>query len=106
MLPQKTGGGHLGADLHWFELSLWGRGANEAAKILGDLSLRESIPFVLRPREIRDRCFLRDRVLKAPPLKLTPTCLMSWVVFADGACEGPDGAKNWQYRRSSGMSSR
>jgi hypothetical protein len=79
--------------LHWFESFAFGRVANGAVKTLGDLSLRGLKQIVLRPREIRDLCFLRDRVLQAPPLKLTPTCLMSWVVFTDGACEGPDGAK-------------
>ena len=79
--------------LHWFESFAFGRVANGAVKTLGDLSLRGLKQIVLRPGEIRDLCFLRDRVLQAPPLKLTPTCLMSWVVFTDGACEGPDGAK-------------
>ena len=41
---------------------------------------------------MRDLRFLRERVL-APPLRLTPTCLLSWVIFTDGACEGPDDRK-------------
>ena len=28
-----------------------------------------------------------------PSLKLTPTSLLAWIVFTDGACEGPEGAK-------------
>ena len=37
--------------------------------------------------------FLKERVLTAPPLTPTPACLKSWIVFTDGACEGPDNAK-------------
>ena len=79
--------------MHWFESIAFGRVAHGAAKNLGDLSLHELKQIVWRPREIRDRCLLRGRVLKAPPLMLTPTCPLSWVVFTDGACEGPDGAR-------------
>ena len=32
--------------------------------------------------------FLKDRVLSAPPAKVLPTNLDTWLAFADGACEG------------------
>jgi len=79
--------------LHWFESFAFGRVANGAVKTLGDLSMRGTRQVDLKPREIRDLRFLRERVLQAPPLQLTPTCLLSWVIFTDGACEGPDGDK-------------
>ena len=34
--------------------------------------------------------FLHERVLNAPPLKLTPASLSTWVLFTDGACEGEE----------------
>ena len=79
--------------LHWFESFAFGRVANGAVKTLGDLSLRRSKKVQLRDHEVRDLRFLRERVLQAPPLKLTPTSLLAWIVFTDGACKGPEGAK-------------
>ena len=79
--------------MHWFESFAFGRVANGAVKILGDLSLKGTRTVVLGQKDIVALRFLKERVLVAPPLKLTPTCLLSWVVFTDGACEGPDGHK-------------
>ena len=80
--------------LHWFESFAFGRVAKGAVKTLGDLSLRRTKKVQLRDHEVRDLLFLKERVLQAPPLKLTPTSLLAWIVFTDGACEGPAGAKN------------
>jgi hypothetical protein len=79
--------------LHWFESFAYGRVANGAVRTLGNLALRGSKNITLSSREVRDLRFLRERVLLAPPLRLTPTCLLSWVIFTDGACEGPEGQR-------------
>ena len=79
--------------LHWFESFAFGRVANSAVRTLGALSLKGLRRVNLQHHEIRDLRFLKERVLQAPPLKLTPTCLLSWLIFTDGACEGPDNAK-------------
>ena len=47
----------------------------------------------LSSQELSAIKFLHDRVVVAPPLKITPSCLRRWLVFTDGACEGPDEAK-------------
>eukprot|EP00435_Cladocopium_sp_Y103_P036636 s3745_g9.t1 len=79
--------------LHWFESFAFGRVANRAVKAVGDISLRGSKHVSLNPTDLDSLRFLKDRVLQAPPLKITPACLRSWIIFTDGACEGPDGAK-------------
>ena len=79
--------------MHWFESFAFGRVANRAVRLLGDLSLRGVKQVPLKPFELMALRFLTERVLTAPPLTLTPACLKSWVVFTDGACEGPDNAK-------------
>ena len=79
--------------MHWFESFAFGRVANGAVRILGDLSLRGTRKVQLGQKDIVALRFLKERVLMAPPLKLTPTCLLTWVVFTDGACEGPENQK-------------
>ena len=76
--------------MHWFESFAFGNGA---VKILGDLSLRGAKNVRLGPKDIKALRFLKERVLMAPPLNLTPTCLLTWVVFTDGACEGHEDQK-------------
>lgn len=61
--------------LHWFESFAFGRVANGAVKTLGNLSMRGTRQVDLKPREIKDLRSLRERVLQAPPLQLTPACL-------------------------------
>eukprot|EP00435_Cladocopium_sp_Y103_P002245 s2809_g1.t1 len=79
--------------LHWFESFAFGRIANRAVKTVGEISLRGIRHVSLSPTDMASLRFLKDRVLQAPPLKITPACLRSWILFTDGACEGPDGAK-------------
>jgi hypothetical protein len=38
--------------------------------------------------ELRALRFLKERVLTAPPTKVQPTSLQTWIIFSDGACEG------------------
>ncbi len=79
--------------MHWFESFTFGRVANGAVKVLGDISSRRGREVTLSNWEISLIRFLMERVVVAPPLKITPSCLKSWLVFTDGACEGPEDAK-------------
>ena len=79
--------------LHWFESFAFGRVANSAVKVLGDLALSGRRKIDLTDSQMTSLRFLCERVLTAPPLSITPSCLLSWIVFTDGACEGPDGRK-------------
>ena len=74
--------------MHWFESFAYGRIANNAVRILGDLATREDSFVSLNSEAVRALTFLRDRVVSAPPLKITRSCLRRWYVFTDGACEG------------------
>ena len=79
--------------LHWFKSFAFGRVANRAVKAIGGISLRGSRIVSLSVEDVAAIRFLRDRVLAAPPIKLTPSSLRTWVVFTDGACEGVEGQK-------------
>ena len=79
--------------LHWFESFAFGRVANSAVKVLGELALSGRKRITLSETDMTALSFLCERVLTAPPLSITPACLQSWVVFTDGACEGPDDNK-------------
>ena len=67
--------------------------ANSAVKVLGDLALSGRRKIDLSDSQMTSLRFLCERVLTAPPLSITPSCLLSWIVFTDGACEGPEGQK-------------
>jgi hypothetical protein len=79
--------------LHWFELFAFGRVANSAVKVLGELALSGRKRVSLSDADISALGFLCERVLVAPPLAITPSCLQSWIVFTDGACEGMENHK-------------
>ena len=79
--------------MHWFESFAFGRVANSAVKVIGDVSLRREKLVKLNLQELNAIRFLHERVVVAPPLNITPSCLRCWLVFTDGACEGPEGSK-------------
>lgn len=79
--------------LHWFESFDFGRVANSAVKILGELALGGRNRVTLAQAETSALKFLCERVLVAPPLSITPSCLQSWTIFTDGACEGSESEK-------------
>ena len=76
--------------LHWFESFAFGRIANNAIKVLGNLAVKENKRNVLNASERLALTFLMERVGNARPLNLLPTSLCSWTVFTDGACEGAE----------------
>ena len=79
--------------LHWFESFAFGRVANSAVKVLGELALSGRKRVNLSAAAMAALNFLCDRVLVAPPLAITPSCLQSWIIFTDGACEGSEDLK-------------
>ena len=79
--------------MRWFESFAFGRVANGAVKALGRLALGGKKNVKLSRVDLRLLSFLKDRVLVAPPLVITPSCLLSWIVFTDGACEGAEGMR-------------
>ena len=71
--------------LHWFETFAFGRIANQAIQTLGELALRSTHGNKLQPHEVTALRFLRDRV----PLLLQPSSMETWIIYTDGAGEGP-----------------
>ena len=74
--------------MHWFESFAFGRVAHQAIAQLGELSRRERKKIYLSENDKQLISFLKDRVLTAPPLLVTPSSLETWIIFTDGACEG------------------
>ena len=79
--------------LHWFESFAFGRVANGAVKVLGELALSGRKRVTLSDADTAALSFLSNRVLVAPPLAITPACLQTWIIFTDGACEGAEDLK-------------
>ena len=76
--------------LHWFESFAFGRLANQAIAKLGEYAYSQESKLKLKEEDLQVLEFLKNRVLTAPPILLSPSCLESWVIFTDGACEGSD----------------
>ena len=74
----------------WFETYAFGRVGNSAVKKLGDLAYLGVKDVSLKPNDIAAIKFLKNRVLKAPPICINKRSLESWIIFVDGACEGDD----------------
>ena len=55
---------------------------------MGDLAYLGIKDVSLKPSDIAAIKFLKDRVLKAPPVRISRRSLESWVIFVDGAGEG------------------
>ena len=79
--------------LHWFKSFAFGRVASSPVKALGDPALSGKRRVELSAKDVSALQFLCERVLIAPPLAISPSCLQSWVIFTDGACEGQEGLK-------------
>ena len=77
--------------LHWFESFSFGRIGKRYIKMPGDLAYRENRKIVLMQPELKALTFLKERVLAAPPIKLTSSSLKCWIIFIDGVVEGDDG---------------
>ena len=74
--------------LQWFETFAGGRVAQQALRSLSKMASTGRQSERLTLEELSTIRFLRERVINAPPTKISATCLSTWVVFTDGACEG------------------
>lgn len=73
----------------WFESFAFGRVAYQPMKILSRLSTgREHHTLSLRDREAL--FFLKERVLEAPPVRISRLSMQTACIFTDGSCEGTD----------------
>ena len=76
--------------MHWFESFAFGRVANGAVKELGNLANRTERTVLLGPLEKKNLEFLMRRISDSKPLTITRSILRAWIVFTDGAVEGPE----------------
>lgn len=76
--------------MDWFESFAFGRIANGAVKVLGNLASRYEKKIVLGAAKRKNLEFLMHRVSNSERLIVTRSILQAWVVFTDGAVEGPD----------------
>eukprot|EP00435_Cladocopium_sp_Y103_P018181 s871_g4.t1 len=76
--------------LQWFESFAHGRVAQQALRTVSSIASTGRKQNLLTIYEMRALKFLLERVLSAPPTRIQSTCLQTWIVFTDGACEGED----------------
>eukprot|EP00435_Cladocopium_sp_Y103_P000001 s4526_g1.t1 len=76
--------------LQWFESFAHGRVAQQALRTVSSIASAGRTQKLLSGYEMRALKFLMERVLNAPPTRIQSTCLQTWIVFTDGACEGED----------------
>eukprot|EP00438_Fugacium_kawagutii_P007232 Skav218021 [mRNA] locus=scaffold2344:305636:306694:- [translate_table: standard] len=83
-------GERLRGRLQWFESFALGRVAQKSLRVVSNMTsvLRTDCGILTHEREAL--LFLRDRGLSAPPVKIHTLSLSTWLVFADGSCEGDD----------------
>ena len=74
--------------LQWFETFAGGRVAQQALRSLSRMASTGRKTEHLTMEEISTIRFLRERVICAPPTRISATSLSTWLVFTDGACEG------------------
>eukprot|EP00435_Cladocopium_sp_Y103_P069221 s1948_g32.t3 len=74
--------------MQWFEGYAFGRIAQHSIKVLGDVACRNEKVVTLSEVELNAINFLLTRVSEAGALRINPTCLDTFIVFTDGACEG------------------
>ena len=86
-MSQKDGE-RLRGRLQWFECFAYGRVAQQALRTISGIASCGRTQSKLTSLETTALRFLRDRVLTAPPTKVQPTSLQTWMIFSDGACEG------------------
>ena len=76
--------------LQWFETFAGGRVAQQALRSLSRMASTGRKSETLTASELSTIRFLRERVICAPPTRISATSLQTWLVFTDGACEGED----------------
>ena len=76
--------------LQWFETFAGGRVAQQALRSLSRMASTGRKSETLTASELCTIRFLRERVICAPPTRISATSLQTWFIFTDGACEGED----------------
>ena len=75
--------------MQWFESFAFGRVAYQPMKVLSRLSSgREH--HKLNQHDRRALVFLQERVLEAPPIRISRLSMQTACIFTDGSCEGTD----------------
>ena len=74
--------------MQWFEGYAFGRVAQFSLKVLGDLALRRQKSVKLNDNELHAVQFLIQRVSEARAVEISSVSLETFLIFADGACEG------------------
>eukprot|EP00435_Cladocopium_sp_Y103_P015182 s5093_g3.t1 len=77
--------------MQWFEGYAFGRVAQHSLKVLGEISTRRQKLVHLSDVEMNAVNFLYNRISGATALRVNSTCLETFLIFTDGACEGESG---------------
>ena len=76
--------------MQWFETFAFGRVANQPMRVLSKLASSNRISLRLTEHDVISLTFLKDRVLTAPPVRISRVSMNTVLIFTDGSCEGED----------------
>ena len=76
--------------MQWFETFAFGRIANQLMRVLSKLASSNRYSLKLTDHDVVSLTFLKDRVLTAPPVRISKVSMNRVLIFTDGACEGED----------------
>ena len=76
--------------MQWFETFAFGRVAIQPMRVLSKLASSNRISLRLTEHDVISLTFLKDRVLTAPPVRISRVSMNTVLIFTDGSCEGED----------------
>ena len=76
--------------MQWFETFAFGRIANQPMRVLSKLASSKRYSLKLTDHDVINLTFLKDRVLTAPPVRISRVSMNTVLIFTDGSCEGED----------------
>ncbi len=76
--------------MQWFETCAFGRVANQPMRVLSKLASSKRFSLKLTEHDVSSSTFLKDRVLTAPPVRISRVSMNTVLIFTDGSCEGED----------------
>ena len=79
--------------MQWFETFAFGRVANLPMRVLSKLASSNRSSLKLTAPDVSSLTFLKDRVLTAPPVRISKISMNTVLIFTDGSCEGEDSLK-------------
>ena len=71
-----------------FETFPFGRIANQPMRVLSKLASSNRFSLKLTEHDVNSLPFLKDRVLTAPPVRISRVSMNTVRIFTDGSCEG------------------